>query len=186
MENARTSQALRATVAHAREVGLRAAGGVVLQSANRLAVRLVPCDVVARVAPGAQRNRQVAAFELEMARRLEEAGCPIAVLEPRVEPVVHGRDGFVITYWAYYEPFPPDETTAIEYGRALERLHVGMRAIDAPAPHFTERVDEAQSIARSVAQPRDHRRRPGFADVLVADAAPSCPRSCCGRATAPR
>jgi Ser/Thr protein kinase RdoA (MazF antagonist) len=39
-----------------------------------------------------------------------------------------------------------------EYAQTLERLHAGMRQLDAPAPHFTERVEEAQSIVRDRSQ----------------------------------
>jgi len=105
-----------------------------------------------RVAAPVRRNHEVAAFEVEMARRLEEADCPIAVLDPRVDPLVHVRDGFAITYWKYYEPLPAADTTLAEYAQTLERLHAGMRQLDAPAPHFTERVEEAQSIVRDRSQ----------------------------------
>ena len=76
-----------------------------LHNSNRLAVRLMPCDVLARVAPVAHQGAQ---FEVEVAPRLAEAGCPVAALEPRVEPRVYVRDGFVITLWTYYEPVPPE------------------------------------------------------------------------------
>jgi Ser/Thr protein kinase RdoA (MazF antagonist) len=39
-----------------------------------------------------------------------------------------------------------------EYAQALERLHTDMRQLDPPAPHFTERVEEAQSIVRDRSQ----------------------------------
>jgi DNA-binding IclR family transcriptional regulator len=35
------------------------------------------------------------------------------------------------------------EVSAAGYANALERLHAGMRMIDVPAPHFTERVADA-------------------------------------------
>src|ERR1700733_3524833 len=60
---------------------------VVLQNSNELAVRLLPCDVLARVAPLAQ---QVALFELELAQRLAETESPVAALEPRVKPRAYG------------------------------------------------------------------------------------------------
>ncbi len=131
---------------------LRVDDAVVLHDSNRLAVRLLPCDVLARVAPSVRRNHEGAAFEVEMARQLEEADCPIAVLEPRVEPRVHVRDGFAITYWTYYEPLPAAETTSAEYAGTLERLHTAMRQLDPPAPRFTDRVEEAQSIVRDRSQ----------------------------------
>jgi hypothetical protein len=56
---------------------------------------------LARVAPLA---RQVAQFEVDLAQRLAKSGCPVAALEPRVDPRVYERDGFVITLWTYDEP----------------------------------------------------------------------------------
>ena len=151
----RTSQlqpALDAAVSSASELGLSVEDASVIQSSNRLAVRLLPCGVLARVAAPVRRSQETAAFEVEMARQLEEADCPIAVLEPRAEPRVHVRDGFAITFWKYYEPLPAADTTLAEYAQTLERLHAGMRQLDAPAPHFTERVEEAQSIVRDRSQ----------------------------------
>jgi hypothetical protein len=51
---------------------------VVLHDSNKLTLRLLACDVVARVAPAAH---QVAQFEIELARRLADTGCPVAALE---------------------------------------------------------------------------------------------------------
>ena len=61
-----------------------------------------------------------------------------------MEPRVYVRDGFVVTLWTYYEPVPSREVAPAEYAQALERLHAGMRQIDVDAPHFTDRVAEAQ------------------------------------------
>ena len=77
---------------------------IVLHDSNRLAVRLRPCDVLARVAP---RAHEAAKLEVELAKRLAETECPVAGLEPRVAPRVYGRDGFVITFWTYHEPVSP-------------------------------------------------------------------------------
>ncbi len=123
---------------------LRVDDAVVLQDSNRLAVRLLPCDVLARVAYVA--HQAGAAFEVEVARRLAETDSPVAALEPRVEPRVYVRDGFVITLWTYYEPVSPQDVAPAEYAQALERLHTGMRQIDATAPHFMDRVAEAQRL----------------------------------------
>jgi hypothetical protein len=146
MESTEVSRALTATTSVASELGLYVEEAIVIQNANRLAVRLVPCDVLARVAATVRRNQEVAAFELEMARRFDEADSPVAVLEPRVESLVYVRDGFAITYWKYYEPLPAGDITPAEYAQALERLHAGMRKLSVNARHFTDRVDDAQSI----------------------------------------
>lgn len=151
MEAAEVSRALTAATSVASELGLNVDDAIVLQNANRLTVRLVPCDVLARIATTVRRNQEGAAFELEMARRLAQTNTPVEVPEPRVQPLVYVRDGFAVTYWTYYEP-QPGEVAPDEYARALERLHVGMRRLDLAAPHFTDRVEEAHSIVRDRSQ----------------------------------
>jgi len=119
---------------------------IVLHDSNKLTLRLLPCDVVARVAPAAD---QVARFEVGLAQRLAEARCPVAALEPRVGPGVYERDGFTVTLWTYYEPAAPGEAAPADYAGALQRLHAGMRKLDVPAPHFTDRVEQAQQLVAS-------------------------------------
>jgi Ser/Thr protein kinase RdoA (MazF antagonist) len=135
---------------------LTADDAIVLHDSNKLTLRLLPCDVVARVAPPAH---QVAQFEVELAQRLAEAKTPVAALEPRVAPRVYERDGFVITLWTYYEPVTPRELSPAEYAHALERLHAGMRTVDLTTPNFTDRVAEAQRLVGN----RDH--TPALADA---------------------
>ncbi|HZU12272.1 MAG TPA: phosphotransferase [Chloroflexota bacterium] len=149
--------AVAAGMATGAALNLRVDDAVVLQDSNRLAVRLLPCDVLARVAPAA--HRAGAAFEVEVARRLAETDSPVAELEPRAEPRVYMRDGFAVTLWTYYEPVPPRDIASSEYARALEALHAGMRQIDVTAPHFTDRVQEAQWLVDN----RDH--TPELADA---------------------
>ena len=76
----------------------------------------------------------------------------MAALEPRVDPRVYVRDGFVVTLWTYYEPVAPQDVAPAEYAQALARLHDGMREIDLPAPHFTDRVAEVQRLIGNRAQ----------------------------------
>ena len=119
---------------------------IVLRYANRLVLRLLPCDVVVRVAPLA--FQASAELEVELAQRLAETESPVAALHPRVEPRVHVRDGFVMNMWTYYEPVQPEVPPA-DYAHVLERLHAGMRHVDLPTPHFTDRVAEAERVVGS-------------------------------------
>ena len=135
-------RAVAAGVATGLALDLRVDDAVVLHDSNRLAVRLLPCDVLARVAHVA--HHAGAAFEVEVAQRLAETESPVAELEPRAEPRVYMRDGFAVTLWTYYESVPSRDIAPTEYAQALERLHAGMRQIDVTAPHFTDRVEEAQ------------------------------------------
>ena len=145
MEEKEASRAVAAAVSTASSLDLSVTNAIFLQDANRLVVRLVPCDVVARISPMAADRYASAASEVDLAQRLAESGSPVAVLEPRVEPRAYLRDGFVITMWTYYETLPREVPPA-DYARALERLHAGMRQIDLATRHFTDRVADAQRV----------------------------------------
>ena len=146
MQPSETQRALAAAMSTASALDLSVDDAIVLHDSNKLSVRLLPCDVLARVAPAAH---QVAQFEVELAQRLAETGSPVAALEPRVEPRVHERDGFVVTLWTYYEPVTPREVSPADYANALERLHSGLRKLDVRTPHFTDRVEAAQQLVES-------------------------------------
>ena len=152
MQTSQVRSAVRAALSSASALDLRADDAVVLHNSNRIAVRLLPCDVLARVAHVAHQAGVKAEFEVEVARRLAETDSPVAELEPRVEPRVYVRDGFVVTLWTYYEPASPRDVAPAEYAQALARLHAGMREIDLTAPHFTDRVAEAQWLIGNRAQ----------------------------------
>src|ERR1700744_4432159 len=156
MEAAETSRATAAARSIASSLGLAAGDAVVLQNSNMPPRRLLPCDALARVAPAAH---QVAQFEVEIARGLAASGSPVAALDPRVEPRAHAHDGFVVTLWTYYESATAREVPPADYARALERLHTGLRTIDVPAPHFTDRVAEAQELVAN------RERTPDLADA---------------------
>jgi aminoglycoside phosphotransferase (APT) family kinase protein len=140
------SRAVSAALATASSQGLTADDAIVLQDSDKLTLRLLPCDVVARVAPA---EHQVARFEIEIAQGLARSGSPAAALDPRVEPRAHDRDGFVITLWTYYAPGPRQEVAPADYADALVRLHAGMRTVEVAAPHFTDRVEDAQRLLAS-------------------------------------
>ncbi len=157
MEPAEVRRAVDAAGATASALGLQAGDAVVVHNSDRIAVRLTPCDVLARVAPLSLHDGQGQAgmeFEAEVARRLAETDSPVGELEPRVEPSVYVRDGFAITLWTYYETVIADRRGGVahdqlgmssdlapaDYAHALVRLHAGLRQIDLDAPHITARV----------------------------------------------
>ena len=146
MQASEVPRAVAAAMSTASALDLTVDDAIVLHDSNKLALRLLPCDVLARVAPVAH---QVAQFEVDLAQRLAETESPVAALEPRVEPRVYERDGFVVTLWTYYEPLSPRRVSPADYANALERLHAGMRTIDITTPHFTDRVAEAQQLVAS-------------------------------------
>jgi aminoglycoside phosphotransferase (APT) family kinase protein len=156
MQASEVPRAAAAAMLTASSLDLRVDDAIVLHDSNRLTLRLLPCDVVARVAPV---THQAAPLEIELARRLAKSDSPVAALDPRVEPRVYERDGFVVTLWTYHEPATPREVSPANYANALGRLHAGMRKLDVPAPHFTDRVEQAQRLMAS----RDY--TPALADA---------------------
>jgi Ser/Thr protein kinase RdoA (MazF antagonist) len=157
MQASDVPRAVAAALSSAEALGLTVDDTIILQDSNRIVVRLLPCDVVARVASVV--HQPGAAFEVELARRLAKTESPVATLDPRAEPQISVHDGFVVTLWTYYEPVPPREVAPAEYAHALERLHAGMRQIDMATPHVTDRVAEAQRLVAS------RERTPALADA---------------------
>jgi hypothetical protein len=143
MKTTDLTRAIRAAISVASSLDLPADDAIVLHSSNKLALRLTPCDVLARVSHVGQ---VVAQLELERALRLAEAGCPVGALEPHVDPIVYARDGFAVTLWIYYEP-APTHVSPVDYAGALDRLHAGMREVDMASPRFTERIADAEQVA---------------------------------------
>ena len=146
MQPSEIQRALTVATSIASALGLPVDDVIVLHDSNKLTARLLPCDIVARVAPLAHQSAQ---FEIEVARRLAETHSPVAALDPRAEPRVYERDGFAVTLWTYYQPVTPREVPPADYATALERLHTGLRQLDVRTPHFTDRVEEAQRLVDS-------------------------------------
>ncbi|MFD3376610.1 MULTISPECIES: phosphotransferase enzyme family protein [unclassified Streptomyces] len=156
MQASEVSRAVAAARSIASSLDLAVDDTIVLHDSNKLTLRLLPCDVLARVAPV---DQQVARFEVEVAQWLGESGCPVAALEPRVEPRVYERDGFVVSLWTYYERVSPQEVSPADYASALGQLHAGMRKLDVPTPHFTDRIEYAQELLAN------RERTPALADA---------------------
>lgn len=126
-----------------RSLGLEADEIVDLQDSNRLTVRVLPCDLVARIGPAEHAGAQV---EVDRALRLAEAGAPVGRLDPRAPPHVQMRDGVEITLWTYCPPAPRPELPPAEYADALVRLHAAMRRAHLDAPPLTDRVGSALEL----------------------------------------
>jgi hypothetical protein len=150
-------RAVASAMATASALDLTSDDAIILNDSNRLALHLLPCDVLARVAHA---GSHVAQFEVELAQRLAETDSPVGVLEPRVEPRTYERDGFVVTLWTFYENLAPGDLSPSDYANGLERLHAGMRDLSVAVPHFTDRVADAERIVAS----REHSPALGDAD----------------------
>ena len=146
VDSVETGRAVSAASSAAESFGLVVDEAIVLNDSNRLVVRLLPCDVVARIVPAGYRvfaAAMGAEREMEVLHLLASADAPLAAPEPRVQPRVFARDGFEVELLTYYEvsagALPPDD-----YADALGRLHRAMRDVPVEAPHFTERIADVQ------------------------------------------
>ena len=128
MEPSELRRAVAAAISTASELGLTADAALVLHDSNRVALRVMPCDVLARVAGPAHAG--VAPLEIEIAQRLAELDAPVAAVAPRVGHRVYERDGFWITLWTYYDSVASPALQPAEYAAALKRLHAGLRNLD--------------------------------------------------------
>ena len=176
MQEAEAQRAVAAARTTAGALGLSVDDAQVLNDSNRLVVRLLPCDVVARVAPVTHfANAQL---ELDLVARLASTDAPVAPLDGRVEARLHVRDGFEISLWT-----PIEQTTEplqpVAYAEGLARLHRGLRRIDGVnSPHVTARVE---STERDVA---DRAVTPDLSDddrALLADTLRTARRFIVGR-----
>lgn len=140
-------RAVAAAKSAAAGLGLSADDAIVLHASNRLALRLLPSDVLARVASAAH---EAAQLEVDLVLGLACSDAPVAALDPRVPPRVYERDGFEITLWTYYAAESSRELAPAEYADALSRLHIGMHEVDLLTPHFTDRVKEAETVVASL------------------------------------
>jgi hypothetical protein len=146
LDSSERRRAVAAATSIATSLGLGVDDTMILHNSNRIALRLLPCDVLARVASEADR---AAPFEVELAQRLAETNSPVAGLEPRVEPAVYERDGFSVTMWTFYQADTRHAISPADYAQALEQLHAGMRCLSVVTPHFTDRVAEAERLVAS-------------------------------------
>ena len=71
MQASEVPRAVAAAIWTASSLDLTVDDAIVLHDSNRLTLHLLPCDVVAQVAPIAH---QVAQFEVDLAHRLAEIG----------------------------------------------------------------------------------------------------------------
>ncbi|WP_037682057.1 phosphotransferase [Streptomyces griseus] len=149
MEPLELRRAVEAGRATASELGFQVDDVVVINDSDRVVLRLLPCDVLARVAPSG--HLAASEFEVEVARRLADIHAPVAELEPRVDPRVHVRDAFAISLWTYYEPLESKIASA-DYADVLMRHHAALRRVDLGVPHFTDRVAGALRVV-------NHRRQ---------------------------
>src|SRR5690606_10129152 len=127
-------------------LGLPADEAAVLHASNTLTLRVLPADVVARIAP---RDRTGdLAVELERAEALQAVGAPVGPPDPRLAPTVHVCDEHAITLWQHLPARDRPELPPAEFAAALAALHAGMRALDQPVAPLSDRVGHALDLLR--------------------------------------
>ena len=146
MQESVIPRAMAAARSTASSLGLTADDAIVVHDSNRLTLRLLPCDVLARVAPVAHRSRSSKStlligspspgarwllLSLGWSRASTSATASRSRCGPTTSPCHLERSR---------QPTTPT---------ALARLHAGMRKLDVATPHFTDRVEEARRLVAS-------------------------------------
>ena len=132
-------RAVAAAMSIASSLGLTADDAIVLQDSNKLTLRLLPCDVLARVAHVEQ---QVAQPELDLLSVLPpDLGSPVAALEPQ-KGWSHASTSvmfYAVTLWTYYEPASPEEVSPADLRQCARAAACGHAQAECPcAAHFTD------------------------------------------------
>jgi hypothetical protein len=167
MRASEVPRAVAAGMACAAALDLRVEDAVVVHNSNRMALRLLPCEVLARVAPA--EAQAATEFELLLARRLADTDSPVAELEPRVEPRLYLRDGFAVTLWTYYRAVPPGDFAPAESAEALQRLHAGMRQVTVKVPHSLRESPRLSGWSATGDDARPSWPRPGSSEGRAAE-----------------
>jgi hypothetical protein len=151
MESAEVRHAVAAAMSAASALDLAVDDAVVLNDSNRVVVRLMPCDTVARVTPMTHHagHQMSPEREVDVVKWLSRTDSPVAALDPRVDARVLVRDGFKITLWTYYQPMHEPIIPPADYAQALGRLHAGLRQIEVSTPHVMDRVAAVQQDVAS-------------------------------------
>jgi hypothetical protein len=127
-----------AALAVAREQGVRCDDPVILRDAWHVLVHLRPAPVVARVTSSLPYpegpDPEGVVRELSVAVFCAEAGCAVVPPASEVEAVPYRRDGHIVTFWRYIEPYDdPDPGAAV---RELRRLHDALENYGGVLPPF--------------------------------------------------
>jgi hypothetical protein len=146
VQAAESRRAVAAAMSTARALDLSVDDAVVLSDSNRLVVRLMPCDTVARVTPLTHYlgHQASAEREVELVSRLARTAAPVATLDPRVQARLFEQDGFRVALWTYFEPVLPQLPPPVDYAQGLQRLHTGLREVELSVPPVIDRVSAVQ------------------------------------------
>ena len=108
------------------QLGLSVEEPVPLRSTNNRVVWLRPSPVVVKATLSLENSL---GWELEVAKALQVAGAPVVGPSALVEPVVHRRAGWHMTFWTHHCQTEADPEPA-SVARALGELHGALDVLD--------------------------------------------------------
>lgn len=138
-----TESAVRAALAVAREHDLHCGEPAVLRADWHILLHLAPLPIVARVSTGLPYpegpDPNDLVRELDVAAHAARAGAAVVPPANDIEPGPHERDGHIITFWRYVEPYA--DADPAEAGRALRGIHDALATYDGELPDASRRAD---------------------------------------------
>lgn len=150
------TDACRAAVEVAEQLGLGVDEPLLIQETNNTVVWLRPHAVIAKVATRAASVERLL-LEHEVATALAGAGAEVAPPLPGALPRHHRPTGFVVTLWRRLDHDAAAEVPGRVAGASMRRLHGALAACDVRLPSF--RVE----LARARAALSDDRRMAALA-----------------------
>lgn len=144
---AEAERELAAALALAGEHGLPVDDPIVLRDLTNLLVHLRPAPVVARVARLFAAERGAASIEaqVDLSRHAAALGAPVAAPADELPPGPHERDGFLITFWRWYDHDPERDIPNAELGRSLREVHEALASYRGGLRDYV-RADELRSL----------------------------------------
>lgn len=144
----RRQLACEAALAVAADLGVTAAGAVIVEDWNNTIIRLGTTGVVAKVGTSHFRDARLESLERELAVSAYLAACGAPVVRPTEEVPAgpHRWRGLTLTLWEYVEPMHGAELRPAAAAAALKVVHEAMAGFDGRLPVFTVELDDAARL----------------------------------------
>ncbi len=145
-----TARALQVAIAVADRLGLGRLDAVILRNSHHVSIRLLPLDVVARVAPADQPEAAAALRrEIAIAQHLSARAAPTVRPTDELPAGPHFWNGFGLTFWQYLDHVAADEDNGAHVAvaaQALRRVQDALTGFPGALPSFHTKIAGCRAL----------------------------------------